>query len=355
MDSNLSLFDPPDGSTVNSAAADASKAPPASKRVRNRKLLIGIVSLLTVFTLIAGGVVAYYARSVDRALSQTHKADLLPTAAAPTVPQVAGEAMNVVLMGSDRRTTDELGRSDSLMVLHISGDRKNAYLISFPRDMWVDIPGHGTAKINAAFSYGGAPLAIQTLQQLTNVKMDHAVQIDFNSFVGLIDEIGGVRVYNKQASSEHHVSFPEGWVNLTGSTALVYCRQRYTLKNGDFDRAARQRDVIKAVLEKVMSPAILANPAKFRTVSAKMAPYFTVDKTLTPAVIEKLALSMRMSSMSELRTLQAPVSGFGVSSDGQDYDVVNTRLLNQMSTALRNDNLEPYYQEHKNDPALTPP
>ncbi|HET9128484.1 MAG TPA: LCP family protein, partial [Propionibacteriaceae bacterium] len=334
-------------------------------------------SILGVLVLAVVGVLGYYLKSVDNALSQAPRADILPTVSGNlTVPggsdgsggsggagdktglnvpaPDAANAMNIVIMGSDSRGTDR-GRSDSLILMHISGDRKKVYLISFPRDMWVSIPGYGNAKINAAYSWGGPTLAIQTLENLVHVRVDHAAIADFTGFTDLVDVIGGISVYNNQASRSDGVTFPMGQLNLNGKDALIYTRERYDLANGDLDRAARQRDVIKAIFQKVLTPAVLANPSKFNAAAQKIAPNVTVDSGFTNAAIEKLALSMRVTSIDDVRSLQAPVSGFAVSADGQDYDVVNTPVLAQLATALANDQMEQYWQLHKNDQRVTAP
>ncbi len=347
------------------------------RRRRGRRVLIGSLSILGVLVLAVVGVLGYYLKSVDNALSQAPRADILPTVSGNlTVPggsngsggsggagdktglnvpaPDAANAMNIVIMGSDSRGTDR-GRSDSLILMHISGDRKKVYLISFPRDMWVSIPGYGNAKINAAYSWGGPTLAIQTLENLVHVRVDHAAIADFTGFTDLVDVIGGISVYNNQASRSDGVTFPMGQLNLNGKDALIYTRERYDLANGDLDRAARQRDVIKAIFQKVLTPAVLANPSKFNAAAQKIAPNVTVDSGFTNAAIEKLALSMRVTSIDDVRSLQAPVSGFAVSADGQDYDVVNTPVLAQLATALANDQMEQYWQLHKNDQRVTAP
>src|SRR5690606_11587247 len=117
-------------------------------------------------------------------------------------------AINILLAGSDARTdgrgTTGAGkgdawkrggqRSDTIMILHITGDRKSAYLISVPRDSWVNIPGRGMNKINAAYSFGGPPLYIQTIEELTGLRMDHLAVIDWTGFQALTDALGGVEM-----------------------------------------------------------------------------------------------------------------------------------------------------------------
>ena len=88
-----------------------------------------------------------------------------------------------------------------MMLVHIPADRKGAYVTSIMRDTWLDIPGHGKAKINAAFAYGGVPLAVQTLEGLLDTRIDHVAAIDFEGFKGLTDALGGVEINNPIAFS----------------------------------------------------------------------------------------------------------------------------------------------------------
>src|SRR5690606_7288693 len=144
---------------------------------------------------IAAGLYAY---SVDRSVRENiRRAANLP----PETPTAEGQkprpkkpsgdkSLNYVLMGSDSRNPEsEKGRSDTLMILHLDADRKSAYIVSFPRDMYVDIPGHGKNKINAAYSFGGPQLAVQTLESLTGTRMDHVAIVNFEGFINLTNTL----------------------------------------------------------------------------------------------------------------------------------------------------------------------
>ena len=136
--------------------------------------------------------------------------------------------MNYVLLGSDSRDPGDAGagRSDSIMVVHLNKAHDKAYIISFPRDMCVDIPGHGKGKINAAFSYGGAQLTVQTLENLLGARMDHVVMVDFQGFIDLTEDLGGVTVKNKTAFSSHGYDYPKGEITIAGKKALWFVRER---------------------------------------------------------------------------------------------------------------------------------
>jgi len=318
------------------------------------------VLVITLAVLLAGAAAAagYVAYSTKRSVSNIPRVDdALPVGSRPPAATSSAETatsppVNILLIGSDKRSVSENGRSDSFIVLHISADRKNAYLVSFPRDMWVSIPGHGKAKINAAYSWGGSALAVQTIEQLTGARIDHVVTTDFSDFVGLVDVVGGVTVDNPVASSgldtgtNTSYDWPKGPVKLDGAGALIFSRQRYNLPNGDLDRALRQRALLKALALKVASPEVLANPVTLSQVITTVGKYVTVDSQMTDAVIYNLASSMRITGSDHIQMLQAPITGFAVSSDGQDYDVVDVPGVTALGKALETDTMADYVAAH---------
>ncbi|MCW2809735.1 MAG: putative LytR family regulatory protein [Friedmanniella sp.] len=334
-----------------SGVGDAPPPPVAASRSRWRWLrrsLVVVVALVVVVLTAVG----LYAGTVSSSFTDNvHRSDLMPTpaaapsgtAASPARPaKAANDAVNYVLMGSDSRDKGdaEAGRSDSLMVLHLAADRRSAYLISFPRDMWVPIPGHGLNKINAAFSFGGPPLAVATLERLLGTRMDHVALLDFEGMIGLTEDLGGITVVNKHASSSRGYDFPAGPLNLRGDRALAYVRERYDLPRGDLDRAERQRQVVQAILAKGLSPSVVTSPGQFTGFVAGLARYLTVDSALSDDEIRRTALSLRLTA-SDLVMLQAPLAGFATIK-GQSVDVVDQARLRELAAALHEDAMADY-------------
>ena len=315
-----------------------------------------VVGIVVALSLVVGG---FYVWRVWTTVSEVERTTtLLPTNDPQDTTRPAEEAavegsFNYALMGSDSRGEGDRGRSDVLMLAHVPPTRDKVYIISFPRDMWVEIPGHGHAKINAAYAWGGDALATRTLESLVGVRMDHAVKIDFEGFIGLTTELGGVTVNNRVATEAialdgtYHYKFPTGEINLEGENALVYVRERYNLPNGDLDRAERQRTVVKAILQKLMSQDVLSNPAKFNEVMGSLGQYFQVDEALTNQEIFSTATSMRVNSGDDIAMLQAHISGFGRSSDGQAIDIVDEAQLAEMATAIQTGHMDEYYAKYK--------
>jgi LCP family protein required for cell wall assembly len=323
------------------------EAPEPKRRRLLPKILIGLAVLLV--AVIGAGFL--YAATIDRSVTKNlNRGVELPTeesAKRPSKePQEIG-TLNYVLLGSDSRDpgNEGNGRSDTIMVVHLNAKRDKAYIVSFPRDMWVEIPGFGRNKINAAFAFGGAPLAVRTLEDLTGVRMDHVVLIDFEGFIRLTEDLDGVTVTNKNAFSAGGFHYPEGKITIAGEEALWFVRERKALPGGDLDRAENQRNVIKAIVGKGLSPKVISDPATFITFIGNVAKHLTVDNALSDGEIRRTALSLRLSGK-DIELLQAPVSGFSTTSDGQSIDVVDTVKLAELSKAFKNDKLSEYVKKY---------
>jgi LCP family protein required for cell wall assembly len=156
-------------------------------------------------------------------------------------------------------------RSDVIMVLHVSEDGTKAQLVSIPRDSYVEVPGHGRTKINAAFSYGGPSLLAATVEKATGLYITHMAVVDFHGFKGISNAIGGVQVYVKDEIKDPHtgqVAWRQGWQTIKGDDALTYVRTRYGLPRGDFDRVQRHQNFLRAVMQRTQSMSVLANPSR---------------------------------------------------------------------------------------------
>jgi LCP family protein required for cell wall assembly len=289
------------------------------RRGRLRRALISVGVLVAVLAVLVGGGVWYlterYAGNVDRVGDVFAGLDEGARPAAPS--QTAGEApVTFLLVGSDTRATADEGiaaggRSDAIMVARVSGDRAHAQIISIPRDSWVEIPGHGLNKINAAYAFGGPTLLIQTVEQLTGVRIDHYVAIDFEGIIEVTDELGGVDVVVAQETSNGPYTFPAGVNHLTGDQARWYLGQRYGLAGGDFDRVKRQQAFLRAVFQQLLSRDTFGDlgrlDAALRTVTGSVA----VDDSLGNTDLLGLAYSLRGLTTESVDYFTAPVLGTG--------------------------------------------
>jgi polyisoprenyl-teichoic acid--peptidoglycan teichoic acid transferase len=327
------------------------RADPAPQPKR-RRLLPKILIAAAVLLVAAIGAGLLYAATIDRSLTKNlNRGVELPSEgpSAAGTPQNAQEtgALNYVLLGSDSRDpgNESNGRSDTIMLVHLNAKRTKAYIVSFPRDMYVNIPGYGKNKINAAFAFGGPPLAVRTLENLTGVGMDHVVLIDFEGFIRLTDDLHGVTVTNKTAFSSHGFHYAKGKITIAGEQALWFVRERHQLPGGDLARAENQRNVIKAILDKGLSAEVISDPATSINFIANVAKHLTVDNGLSDSEIRRTALSLRLTGK-DIALLQAPISGFGTSRDGQSIDLVDAAKMAELSNALKKDKLSEYVKKY---------
>lgn len=181
-------------------------------------------------------------------------------------PNTPGETYLIV--GSDQREPwrddgTEGARTDTILVLH-KPESGPVALISIPRDSYAEIPGHGGNKINASFAYGGAPLLVQTVEQMSGLTIDHYIEVGFGGVEAVVNAVGGVELcYEHDVADDYSgLYWSAGCHEADGPTALAFSRMRYQDPLGDIGRTQRQRQVVGAVADKAMSPGILLNPFK---------------------------------------------------------------------------------------------
>jgi len=245
-----------------------------------------------------------------------HVPDAMPPAGVERPEPGPAEAMNLLLLGSDKRADGSVAgqRSDTMMVVNIAADRESMSLVSIPRDSWVDVPGHGKAKINAAFSWGGPALAVQTVEQLTDVRIDHVAVIDWEGFKRLTDALGGVEITIAEDSYDTYRDhqWKAGTYRMDGEEALLYVRQRAGLVGGDFDRVKRQQNFLRALMSETLSAGTLANPVRTYRVLDAVTSNLAVDEDFTGGSMRSLALSLRGIRSGDVRFTTIPVTGTGM-------------------------------------------
>lgn len=159
-------------------------------------------------------------------------------------------SISVLLLGIDRQGGEQ-GRSDSMIVMTLNPETDEGAMLSIPRDTKTDIVGRGVRdKINHAYAFGGAEMAMDSVEALLDIPIDYVVEADMDAFTEIIDTLGGITVMNNFAFSTDGYTFPIGEVELNGESALSYARMRYEDPNGDFGRQERQRAVVTAIVEK---------------------------------------------------------------------------------------------------------
>ena len=228
------------------------------------------------------------------------------------------------------------GRTDTIMIVH-TGSKKTT-LLSLPRDTYVPIPGHGRNKLNAAFAFGGASLLVQTVEEVTGLRIDHYAEIGFGGFASMVDAVGGVRICVDQAINDGNagLNIQAGCQKLDGAQALGYVRSR-KFANGDLERVQHQRQFLSALLSKVASPGTLINPFKSIPLGYDAVDALTVDKGTHIWDLLSLGTALRDAGGTKGYTLTVPISGFA--NEGAVGSVVlwdRTKAL-QLFAALKND------------------
>ncbi|MER5897595.1 LCP family protein [Streptomyces sp. NPDC001876] len=215
---------------------------------------------------------------------------------------IAMDAQNILLIGSDTRSGDNgkygrddggSQRSDTTILLHLAADRKSATAVSIPRDLMVDIPschpagGKATrkqfAQFNWAFELGGTACTIRTVENMTGIRVDHHMVIDFSGFKDMVDAVDGVEVCLKEPvkDDDAHLELPAGRQKLDGEQALGYVRARKSIGDGsDTERMDRQQKFLGALVNKMQSNGVLLNPTRLYPVLDAATKSLTTDPGL---------------------------------------------------------------------------
>lgn len=226
------------------------------KRRLRRVLLFVPVGLIVAAALVVGGSYAWLNCQVGRARVET-TGEFGTSLVAPIDPP---ESMDILVLGCDKRpdSAGEETRSDTVMLVHIDKEADYLSILSLPRDLRVEVPGHGMHKLNWAYSQGGRDLAAATIETLTNIEIEHFVEVGFKAFSDMVDALGGVymdidrRYYNDLADSDYeHIKISPGYQLLHGADALDYVRFRHD-QNYDFGRMNRQQRFLTALREQAM-------------------------------------------------------------------------------------------------------
>lgn len=266
-----------------------------------------------------------------------HLSGALPSASTrPAKDPEAGDTLNILVLGSDSRTGVAGSRSDATMIVQVSADRKNVSVISIPRDVWVDVPGHGKAKINAALSWGGTALSVQTVEQLTGLRIDHVALVHWSGFKNITNALGGVTVTVPRTvyDSARKITWTAGKHHLNGQQALDYVGQRHGLPGGDFDRVKRQQNFMRALMSQLMDKGLLSSPVKLYKVLSAVTSNLAVDAGWSTSDLRGLAWSLHDINRAHVRFATVPISGTGTEG-GQDVDFLDTAKADVLWRDLR--------------------
>jgi LCP family protein required for cell wall assembly len=292
----------PSGGGMAAPATPAGPAGPGLPRGRGwlrPRRIFGVLALVIVVLLAATATTYFYFNA------KLHRSNILVDYAGRPA---AGSGTNWLIAGSDSRQgltkkqerkfstgVASGSRSDTIMILHVPAGGGRPVLISIPRDSYVNIPGHGMDKINAAYSIGGPALLAKTIQADTGLYMNHFMDIGFGGFVNVVNAVGGVRIclsapLHDSASGLH---LKKGCHVLSGGKALAYVRDRHDFATQDLQREQDQRIFLKSLLTKMTSPAVMFNPFSALPAASGVVGTLTVDEGTNLYQLVQVAMAMR--------------------------------------------------------------
>lgn len=322
-----------------------------------------IATGLSVTVLVASGVLWAAYRKYN---GQITRINALPASGNSEDRDVDGKDMNILMVGNDSRdsaTDAQLGalgtersggtaNTDTMILVHVPADGSRASLVSFPRDLWVEVPGlDGHRKLNAAYPNGsgggtspeargkGAQLLIKTISQLSGLRIDHYVEVDLLGFYNITNALDGIEVNLCKAQKEKDsgIDLPAGKQTIKGTQALSFVRQRKGLPNGDLDRIHRQQYFIGAVINKIISKDMLFKIGDLnRTLKAITKSLYT-DQSFEPL---ELAQQMRDLAAGNVEFLTVPNKG-PANVDGASVVLPDEDALEPFFTSLSDGDANP--------------
>lgn len=320
-------------------------SPKSGKAGRRRRLAVLGSAVLLTFTV-----------TTITALVLTHSVvggfTVLPDVVDKTEKSEGG-ALNVLLLGVDGATPEDAWsarmtgvRSDTAMLVHVSADRSSIQIVSLLRDTWVDVPGHGEAKLNAAFSWGGARLAVRTVEQLLTVHVDHVAVIDFAGLGAFADALGGVPVESPKAFRSRNMpgfSYTAGPNTVKGDRAVAFVRERYSFENADFQRVRNQASFVRGAIDRLHDVTADGNVRSLVEVVKRLSSSVAVDAELTPVSAAEIGWSLRGVDANAVSNITLPTTGTGTR-NGQSVVLEDAVGTAQLSAAIRDDDVAQFIE-----------
>ena len=311
---------------------------------RRRRIVVGAAVLLLAW-------LAFMVWVPFQAWGNVHRVNATPVGARPA----NSKGYDYVLVGSDSRqgmtaaqekqlNTGSAaqaagGRTDSIILVHVPTGAGKPALISLPRDSYVPIPGHGHNKINASFAMGGPKLLVQTIEQVTGVRIDGYVEIGFGGFASVVDSVGGVDICVPRNMKDAYagINLKAGCQTLDGRNALGYVRARYSDPLGDIGRVARQRQFLSAIMHKALSPSTVLIPWQYYGFATTAGAGLTVGQDASLRDVTRVLQAMRSVSNGDGLSLTVPVSNPGLRTNVGSAVQWDRAKAVALFTAIKND------------------
>jgi LCP family protein required for cell wall assembly len=308
------------------------------RRRRRRRILIG--GCVTLATLLVLGVVWFWWTfgGLER----------MPSSVGQT--GAAAPGTTILLIGSDPAATapgrsnstgwrHDLVRSDLVMLLHMTADKRALFVISIPGDSVVDIPGVGPGKLADAATAGGPRLVARTVEELSGTRLDRMAVLDLNAFREIVDVLDGVVVTVPRAECD----LPAGRHRFDGQAALDYIALQPCMVRKDLDRVERQQSLVKALMRGAVDGGKLTHPFAVNRMLRATAGHLALEDDFSYPSMFGLLWSMRHLRTSNTTFLTVPVADKPLATqDGTDYIVLDEIADRALWTALREDRLAEY-------------
>ena len=293
------------------------------KSKRARKIILIVVLAIVLVVAAVCVALALYFNSVNSAMSiqDPNEKNALEQALQPAENEnTEDQAFYGLILGSDAREGDTASRSDVIILMRVDPANAQVTMVSIPRDTKVEIEGHGTQKINAAYAFGGAAGAVEAVSEFAGVPISHYAELHFEELEQLIDDLGGVWVdvpvsNNQTGASNTGVELEAGEQLLNGEQALAFARERYGYIRGDFQRADNQRLIAEAVMKKILSLSPLEMPGAIQ----QLAGCITTDLSVN----DLIAYAQQFQQAGNVTFYSALVPSSTATIDGVSYVITD--------------------------------
>jgi LCP family protein required for cell wall assembly len=314
----------------------------ASSKARRQRLTLAVLGTMSAVTLLLSGgawmLTSYISSSfarIDAGISGTPSSG----------------PVNILVVGIDTRqgltrreqlrlhVGNSIGQNtDTMMLVHIPANHQSVQVVSLPRDSWVNVPGHGMNKINAAYAYGGPHLMIQTVEQATGMTINDYMEIDFVGFVKVIDAMGGVNICVPFAVDDSYsgLHLSAGRHHVDGITALSFARDRHSFATSDLARIQDQQQILSSLYAEATQTGVLADPIRLERTLSALTGVVKIDKGFN---LIGLADELRGLHAADVSFTTVPLATADyITPNGQDAVLWDAKAASALFSWLKNDN-----------------
>jgi LCP family protein required for cell wall assembly len=331
----------------------------AGRKARQQRAALVLCGLLSALVLLASGTAWAITTWVSGNVGRVNVGTSGTPSSGPLNILVAGVDIR---KGLTARQQAELhvghavsANSDTLMIVHVTRDHRSVQVVALPRDSWLNIPGHGMNKINAAFGLGGPKLMVSAVEKNTGLNINDYIEVNFLGFVKIIDALGGVNICLPYAVNDPYsgLDLSAGRHHVNGITALEFARDRHSFATSDLARIKDQQQLLSSLFKEAISSGTLTNPVKFASFLSAATAAVKVDQGLN---VSKLADELRGISMNDVTFTTVPVANASYTTPGGQSAVLwDSSAAAALFSQLKNDKLtaKPAASGHGGRPRLT--